>query len=147
VYLLFVWLMRRLTATTLSVRELALRFTACLLPIALVYNVSHYYTLLVIQGVKLPALASDPLGRGWNLLGTRDWFSAAVIPDAGVVWHVQVGLIVFGHIVSVYFAHLEALRLFPDRRRATLSQMPMLVLMVAFTTAGLWILSQPIKNG
>ncbi len=146
-YLLFVWLMRLLTASARSLRELALRFTACLLPIALVYNISHYYTLLVIQGVKLPALVSDPLGRGWNLLGTRDWFGAAVIPDAGVVWHVQVGLIVFGHIVSVYLAHLEALHLFPDRRRATLSQLPMLLLMVAFTTAGLWILSQPIKSG
>jgi hypothetical protein len=147
VYRLFVWLMRLLTASKRSLRELALRFGPCLLPIALVYNVSHYYTLLLTQGVKLPALASDPLGRGWNLLGTRDWFSAAVIPDAGVVWHVQVGLIVLGHIVSVYLAHLEALRLFPERRRATLSQVPMLLLMVAFTTAGLWILSQPIKNG
>jgi len=146
VYLLFVWLMRKLTASPRSLRELALRFSPCLLPIALVYNISHYYTLLIIQGVKLPGLVSDPLGRGWNLLGTRDWFSAAVIPDAGVVWHVQVGLIVFGHIVSVYLAHLEALRLFTGRRKATLSQLPMLALMVLFTVAGLWILSQPIKS-
>lgn len=147
VYLLFVWLMKLVTATALPLRELALRFGPSLLPIALVYNISHYYTLLITQGVKLPSLASDPLDRGWNLFGTRDWFSAAVIPDAGVVWHVQVGLIVAGHIVGVYLAHLEALRLFPDRRRATLSQLPMLLLMVAFTTAGLWILSQPIKSG
>jgi hypothetical protein len=33
---------------------------------------------------------------------------------------------------------------FPDRRSAVLSQVPMLALMVLFTTAGLWILAQPI---
>jgi hypothetical protein len=61
-----------------------------------------------------------------------------------VVWHTQVWLILFGHIVSVYLAHLEALRVFPTRRQATLSQLPMLLLMVGFTTIGLWILSQPL---
>jgi hypothetical protein len=41
------------------------------------------------------------------------------------------------HIVSVYLAHVEALRVFPDTRRAVLSQLPMLLLMVIFTTLGL----------
>ena len=65
----------------------------------------------------------------------------------GTVWNVQVGLIVLGHMVSVYLAHVEALRLFPKRSQAIASQLPMLLLMVLFTTAGLWILSQPIKPG
>jgi len=52
-----------------------------------------------------------------------------------------------GHVVSVYLAHLRALELFPRARQAVWSQLPMLVLMVAFTTAGLWILSLPIAAG
>jgi hypothetical protein len=60
------------------------------------------------------------------------------------VWHIQVGLILFGHVVSVYLAHKEAQMLFPQRRQAALSQLPMLVLMVIFTCFGLWILAQPI---
>jgi hypothetical protein len=63
------------------------------------------------------------------------------------VWHVQVGLILVGHIVSVYLAHVEALRIFPSSRKAAVSQLPMLVLMMVFTTLGLWILSLPISAG
>jgi hypothetical protein len=65
----------------------------------------------------------------------------------GMVWHAQVGLIVFGHIVSVYLAHIEALRTFETPRKAMLSQLPMLGLMMVFTASGLWILAQPITNG
>ncbi len=145
VYLLFVALARRLGGGRHSLRELALGFAFSLLPIALVYHVTHYYTLLLTQGVKIVSLLSDPLGRGWNLFGTAGLYRAPFLPDPGTVWHTQVGLILFGHIVSVWLAHLEALRLFPTRRQALLSQVPMLVLMVAFTTAGLWILAQPIQ--
>ena len=44
-----------------------------------------------------------------------------------------------------YVAHQIALELLHKRREATISQLPMLALMVAFTVAGLWILSQPIR--
>jgi len=50
-------------------------------------------------------------------------------------------------IVSVYFAHVEAIRIFPTARKAVISQLPMLALMVLFTTIGLWILSLPIASG
>ena len=63
------------------------------------------------------------------------------------VWHTQVALILFGHIVSVYLAHVVALRVFPTRREAMLSQLPMLCLMVFFTVAGLWILALPMQSG
>jgi hypothetical protein len=146
-YGVFVYLARLITRSAMPLRELALRFAHSLLPIVLVYNITHYYTLILTQGVKIVSLASDPLGRNWNLFGTARWLQRTIIPDAATVWHVQVGLIVFGHIVSVYLAHLVALRIFPTHRQAVLSQLPMLVLMVIFTTVGLWILSQPIKPG
>lgn len=147
VYLLFIVLVKGCARSRHSIRELALAFAFSLLPIALVYHVTHYYTLILTQGVKIVSLLSDPFGRGWNLFGTAGLFRAPFLPDLGTVWHTQVGLILFGHIVSVWVAHLEALRLFPSRRQALMSQMPMLVLMVAFTTAGLWILAQPIQQG
>ncbi|TXH05754.1 MAG: hypothetical protein E6R07_02820 [Nevskiaceae bacterium] len=146
-YLLFVALAKALTRSRRPLRELALAFALPLLPIALVYHVTHYYTLILTQGVKIVSLLSDPFGWGWNLLGTADRFRAPFLPEMGTVWHTQVGLILLGHIVSVYLAHVEALRLFPTRRAALLSQIPMLILMVAFTAAGLWILAQPITRG
>jgi hypothetical protein len=42
-------------------------------------------------------------------------------------------------------AHLVALRLFGDRRKALRSQLPMLALMVLYTIFSLWILSEPIS--
>jgi hypothetical protein len=145
VYGLFLWLTRQMTRSALSLRELALHFALPLLPIALVYNITHYYTLVQTQGIKIVSLASDPFGWGSNWFGTANWLQRTIIPDAGTVWHVQVGLIVAGHIVSVYLSHRVALQVFPTHRQAVISQLPMLALMVIFTTVGLWILSQPMK--
>ena len=147
VYVAFVAMAKAMARSALSVRELALRFAFSLLPIALAYNVAHYFTSILTQGVRIVSLVSDPFGAGWNLFGTAGWLRAPIIPDPAFVWHTQVLVIVLGHVVSVYLAHLEALRTFSTRRQATRSQLPMLLLMVAFTTAGLWILSQPIKPG
>src|SRR3546814_12143590 len=99
------------------------------------------------QGVKIISLLSDPFGWGWNLFGTAGLLRAPILPSMSMVWHTQVGLILFGHIVSVYIAHVEALRLFPSRARAIASQLPMLILMMLFTIAGLWILLPPISPG
>jgi hypothetical protein len=60
------------------------------------------------------------------------------------IWHAQVGLILSGHVVSVYLAHKEAQALFSQRRQAALSQLPMLVLMILFTCFGLWISALPV---
>lgn len=146
IYVAFVALTRRAAGSALSLRQLALRFAYTLVPIALVYNVAHYYTLLFTEGPSLVRLVSDPFGVGWDILGTRN-ADLAFIPSAGAIWHTQVGLILLGHIISVYLAHLEALRLFSAQRRAIASQIPMLILMVVFTTVGLGILSLPIEGG
>jgi len=147
VYLAAILLLRRLMGARQGLMSLAIAFAPSLLPIVLVYHLSHYFTLIETQGIRIIALASDPLGRGWDLFGTADWFRRVFVPDSAIVWHVQVALILIGHIASVYVAHLIALDLFRTRRAATLSQLPMLLLMVAFTVAGLWILSQPIRVG
>lgn len=145
-YSVFIALTKMVTRTPYTVRELSLAFALSLLPIALVYHISHYYTLIQTQGIKIISLISDPFGRGDNWLGTANWLQRSFIPDMTTVWHAQVLLIVLGHIISVYLAHRIALNLFPSRRQAVLSQLPMLALMVTFTTAGLWVLSKPIGS-
>lgn len=144
VFALFMWLAKCLTGSSLSVMALCLRFAYSLLPIALVYNITHYYTLIFTQGVKIVSLVSDPFGWGWNLFGTAGLWRAPILPDVALIWHVQVLLIVLGHVLSVYIAHKEALRTFATPRAAMLSQLPLLVLMMLFTASGLWILAQPI---
>jgi hypothetical protein len=58
------------------------------------------------------------------------------------IWHSQVAIIVAAHVAGVVIAHALALRL-AGRAPATVSQLPMLVLMVGYTTLGLWLLSTP----
>lgn len=143
----FVALAARLAGTRWPLREWLLRSAFSLLPIALVYHVTHYYTLILTQGVKIVSLLSDPFGYSWNLFGTAGWLRSAILPDMNWVWHSQVALIVLGHIASVYLAHREAILLAASPGRAALSQLPMLGLMMAFTASGLWILAQPISGG
>ncbi|MGB1580529.1 MAG: hypothetical protein ACPHER_03360 [Nevskiales bacterium] len=145
-YLACLALMRKLVHCNISLYQLALRFAYSLLPIALVYHITHYYTLVLTQGAMILRLASDPFGFGWNLFGTAHMLPEPVIPNMDWVWHTQVWLILVGHVVSVYLAHKEAIAIFPNRRDALVSQLPMLVLMVGFTCFGLWILAQPITS-
>ncbi len=137
------WSMR----SPLPLRELVSTFALTLVPIAFVYHVTHYYTILLAQGGQILRLVSDPFGKGWNLLGTARWQIEPLLVDVNLIWHSQVALILLGHIASVWLAHLEAQRLFPGAGRALLSQLPMLGLMVSFTAFGLWILSLPLSVG
>ena len=47
-----------------------------------------------------------------------------------------------GQVVAVFLAHVEGGRLVKSQRRALLSQLPMLALMVIYTMSSLWILSR-----
>lgn len=138
---------RWVTGTQLSTRELALRFTLSLVPIAFVYNLAHYYTLLFTQGVHLPRLLIDPFGWGWNPMDVKSILPKPVFLDGGWIWHSQVAVIVLGHILSVYLAHVEATLLFRTSKKAFLSQIPMLILMIFLTSMGLWIMAQPMSAG
>jgi hypothetical protein len=145
IYLLFIWMT---TGRDSRLREQALLFGYSLVPIAFVYNLSHYFTLLLTDAPRLVSLISDPFGAGVDLFGTAQFVRQPLNPPpAQFVWHFQVGLILLGHVVSVYLAHAQALRIFPEGRKALQSQFPMLVLMIILTSVGLWILSLPIGAG
>jgi hypothetical protein len=144
IYLGFVELSRILGGGEVGFRRLAGAYTFSLVPIALAYQMAHYYTYLLIQGQMIISLVSDPLGWGWNLFGTADFEPRYGIVGAGFVWYSQVALIVAGHVIAVYLAHSISLRLLRDPGRALRSQLPMLVLMVLYTMTSLWILAQPI---
>ncbi|MFI6513883.1 hypothetical protein ACIBCT_40325 [Streptosporangium sp. NPDC050855] len=108
-------------------------------PIAVGYVVAHYYTLLLLEGQRTLALLSDPLVTGADWLGTAGWtVQAAGTSPAGIAM-LQVTVIVVGHVLGTVLAHDRALALFP-RRTAVVGQIPLLVLMVAYTVVGLLLL-------
>jgi hypothetical protein len=62
---------------------------------------------------------------------------------AEAIWYVQLTLVVLGHAIAVYLAHLRAGERFRTARRAMLGQYPMVVLLVLYTMTSMWILAQP----
>jgi hypothetical protein len=121
--------------------ELAGRFAHTLIPIAFAYAVAHYFSLLAFQGQAAGALISDPLNDGANLFGTaRASIDYNLISSNGI-WYVQVGALVTGHICGLILAHDRAIAMYRKPRDAIRSQYWMLVVMVGFTSLGLWLLS------
>jgi hypothetical protein len=147
VFLVFVAVMARIVPGREAqggLWPLAGRFVPTLVPIAIGYHLAHYLSFLLIAGQLSIPLASDPFGYGWDLFGTAGYRIDLAVINARIVWYVAVAAIVIGHVIAVVLAHVTALRLFESRRAAMLSQIPMLVMMVGYTTLSLWILAQPI---
>jgi hypothetical protein len=86
-----------------------------LVPMAVAWFLGHELTLLLAEGQSAYALASDPLGRGWDLFGTITYVPEySIVLEAWVAW-VQVVLIVGGHVASLLVLHELALERLPVR--------------------------------
>lgn len=122
--------------------DVARAFAHSLVPIAAVYAIAHYFSFLVYNGQAIAYLASDPLGEGWDLLGTADKGIDYGVIGATGIWYVQVGALVIGHVCGLVLAHDRALKLYPTIKQAVRSQYWMLAVMIGYTSFGLWLLSQ-----
>jgi hypothetical protein len=121
-------------------------FAHTLIPIAAGYLVAHYFSLLAYNGQDLWRLINDPLGQGDDLFGGADRAIDYGVITATGIWYVQVGALVVGHVAALILAHDRALELYRSARAATRSQVVMLMLMVAFTCLGLWLLSAALNT-
>jgi hypothetical protein len=111
-------------------------FVHSLVPIAIGYAVAHYFSFAMFQGQDGLLLATDPFGRGWDLLGTSGSRIDYGFLGTGLIAGVQIGAIVLGHVLGVVSAHDRATELF-RRRQLRRAQYPMLAAMVAFTAGGI----------
>lgn len=111
-------------------------FVHSLVPIAIGYAVAHYFSFAMFQGQDGLLLATDPFGRGWDLLGVGETRIDYAFLGTGLIAGVQIGAIVLGHVLGVVSAHDRATQLF-RRRQLRRAQYPMLAAMVAFTAGGI----------
>jgi hypothetical protein len=114
-----------------------------LLPIVLGYVVAHYATLLIVEGQRTAINFSDPLGRGWNVFGSAEMgVNSAIFNHPTAISLVQLGAIVGGHVFGIVCAHEKAVALLPPDR-AVRGQLPLLLVMIGYTCAGLLLLFSP----
>jgi hypothetical protein len=119
--------------------ELADAFGPSLVPIALAYAIAHYFSFLVLDGQEMIIHLSDPFGRGWDLFGTVDYqIDYTLLTTDAIAW-IQTLAIAVGHVLGITAAHDRAVERY-DRATAVRSQYPMLVAMILYTVAGLFLL-------
>ncbi len=109
-----------------------------LVPIVVGYIFAHYLTYLLEKGQAAFFALLDPLGRGWEPLGdpaTQYFLSEHTSTLAAL----KVTFVVAGHVLAVIAAHDKALALLPKAHRLS-GQVAMLLLMVAYTFTGLFLL-------
>ncbi len=135
---------RPMLAPTDSTMAMVGWFALSLLPIAIGYHFAHYLSFLLIAGQLSISLVSDPFGFGWDLFGTARYRIDIGVINARVTWYVALVSIILGHIIAVILAHVTARRVFGDRRETAIVELPMIVLMIGYTSLSLWILAQPI---
>lgn len=119
-------------------RQLPGRLAHSLVPIVVGYIFAHYLTYLLEKGQAAFLALLDPLGRGWEPLGdpaTSYFLSEHTSTLAGL----KVTFVVVGHVLAVVAAHDKALALLPKGHRLS-GQVAMLLLMVAYTFTGLFLL-------
>ncbi len=147
VFLVCVFLGERLAGSRQSFVLAAGTMVWSIVPIALAYHFSHYLAALLVNAQYALVALSDPFSLGWDLLGTANMPVMAAIAAgsdaAWTIWNAQAAAIVGGHVLAVLAAHLLAFRLHGSARAASLSQLPLTLLMIAYTVFGLWLLSTP----
>jgi hypothetical protein len=131
----------RTVSARFSASQLASSFAHTLVPIGFAYVLAHYFSLLVWQGQAIGYLASNPLGHGTNYFGTAGWHVNYNFLGSTAIWYIQVLALVSGHVSGLALAHDRALATYSSMQDAIRSQYWMLVVMVGFTSLGLWLLS------
>jgi hypothetical protein len=128
------------SVTGLDAQLITDKFTPSLVPIVFGYAIAHYAQLLVDETQTFWFRLSDPAGRGWDLFGAADGTVDFNIVSVNLIAWIQVLAILFGHIGAVLVAHDRSLELNPDDGDSLRSQYVMLLVMVAYSVLGLWLL-------
>lgn len=115
--------------------DIARRFGWSLIPIGIAYVLAHNMPLLVTGLPNLIEQITD--GLGFSIFS--DYQASPLL-----VWILEIGLIVGGHVIGVLAAHRAAIRIAGSHRAALKSHVALTVLMSLFTVFTLWLLSLPL---
>ena len=122
------------------------RLIYAIIPISLAFHLAHYLMVLLINGQYAALAFNDPFALDWNLLGFQGYNVTTSfltnLERVETLWITQTIVIVFGHVISVFLAHLMACEIYGSTR-AAMSQGGLVLLMIFYTVFGLWLLSTP----
>lgn len=133
------YLFKRLASVTgATARQLWLSFSYALVPVGLLAWAAFTLTFFSAEAAYLPAVLSDPLGRGWDLWGTADTQWAPLFPQALPYLQTAAMLLGLAWGLSVLRRRTEVL-LAPQDQRAGMAMVPPAALLFAITATFLWL--------
>jgi hypothetical protein len=87
---------------------------------------------------------SDPFGWGWDLFGTAG-NSYPPLLSLTTIWYLQIALIVTGHVFGVVLADRYAKRLFSGSVAVFRSLIPLIIVMILYSSFSIWLVMQPME--
>jgi hypothetical protein len=114
-YLFVVWIAERGREEAAAPVRLAVPLGIALVPLATGWFIGHDLTLLLSEGQNFLALLSDPLGKGWDLVGTFNNTIDYSIVEAGWVRVIQLTVLLVGNGAAIVLFHDVALGLVGGR--------------------------------
>jgi polyferredoxin len=135
--------MRSVSATATSVRDIMTRYAFPLVPIGVGVWLAHYgFHLLTGIATVLPVMQSAAIDlSGRALFGEPAWGWVGMQP--GAVFPLQLGVVLLGAAGSAGLVHATSLRDHPAA--PGWASAPWLAVVALLTTTALWILSQPME--
>ena len=132
---------------TRKLKDVLVRFSMTLLPIAIGYHAAHYFVTFLVQIQVVVATLADPLATGWNLFGlgnSRVKVGFLSVPaTVKLIWLTQASVVVISHILAVLLSHRIAEQICDRPRDVIRLQIGLSILMIAYTVFGLWLLASP----
>ncbi len=134
---------RRLSGTTLGVRDIAVRYAYALVPFGVGAWLAHYaFHFLTGIFTVVPVTQSALIdATGTALAGAPNWRWLGMKP--GAVFPIQLGVVLLGALGSLVLAHGVSERDYP--RRVARAMLPWAVLVACLAATALWILAQPME--
>jgi len=121
-----------------------IQYAFALLPVAFFYHLAHNAGHLFLEGGSLVPALSDPLGWGWNLLGTAHILPGPLLTGSWLLI-LQVACLVVGQAYAALVALRVSRRLFAGGRPAR-ALAPVLAFSLLLSLLNLWLLGQPMVH-
>jgi NADPH-dependent glutamate synthase beta subunit-like oxidoreductase len=123
VWALTSWLGKLLAGVrSISTKEIFIKYSYMLVPLGLLAWIAFSFPLIMINGSYVISIISDPLGWGWDLLGTASVPWNPILPEYTV--YIQIPLLLFGLYIALKRGYDISLTLYQDKSQAVRSLIP-----------------------
>jgi polyferredoxin len=133
-------------ATGVTRTDAFIVFAYPLLPLALFGHLAHNAEHLLEEGGYLVPALTDPLNRGWDLLGLGQEYVVKPLLSPGWTEAMKLLFLVAGFCYALVVAFRAARMLYGRSSRFALTLVPVLLSLVAYALFQLWILGKPMVS-